>query len=59
MEGDHNTHGAPLPPEEIANTKSKLQLNPELFYHVDDDVIENFRESFSYEERKLRLGITL
>ena len=54
MEGDHNTHGAPLPPEEIANTKSKLQLNPELFYHVDDDVIENFRESFSYAREEVK-----
>ena len=26
MEGDHNTHGAPLPPEEIAQTKIKLGL---------------------------------
>ena len=54
MEGDHNTHGAPLPSEEIANTKSKLQLNPELFYHVDDDVIENFRESFSYAREEVK-----
>ena len=54
MEGDHNTHGAPLPSEEIANTKSKLQLNPELFYHVDDDVIENFRESFSYSREEVK-----
>tara|TARA_Y100000996_G_scaffold220465_1_gene173472 strand:- start:28 stop:2022 length:1995 start_codon:yes stop_codon:yes gene_type:complete len=54
MEGDHNTHGAPLPPQEIANTKSKLQLDPELFYHVDDDVIENFRESFSYAREEVR-----
>ena len=29
MEDDHNTHGAPLPPEEIAATKEKLDLNPE------------------------------
>ena len=54
MEGDHNTHGAPLPPEEIANTKIKLDLDPNLFYHVDEDVIENFRESFQYARDEVR-----
>ena len=31
VEGDHNTHGAPLSPDEIAETKKKLNLNPEDF----------------------------
>ena len=32
MEGDHNTHGAPLPEEEIAASKRKLGLPDEQFY---------------------------
>ena len=31
MEGDHNTHGAPLPPEEISATKQKLNLDSDKF----------------------------
>ena len=54
VEGDHNTHGAPLSPEEIANTKIKLGLDPELFFHVDEDVIEDFRESFSYAKDEVK-----
>ena len=27
MEGEHNTHGAPLPPSEIAGTKQNLGLD--------------------------------
>ena len=33
MEGDHNTHGAPLPQEEIDRTKDKLGLPPDKFYY--------------------------
>ncbi len=54
MEGDHNTHGAPLPPDEISNTKLKMHLDPNLFYHVDEDVIENFRESFQYARDEVK-----
>ena len=32
MEGDHNTHGAPLPQEEIDLTKTKLGLPNDKFY---------------------------
>ena len=32
MEGDHNTHGAPLPQEEIELTKTKLGLPNDKFY---------------------------
>jgi len=35
LEGDHNTHGAPLPQEEIDATKEKLGLAPESFYCPD------------------------
>ena len=33
MEGDHNTHGAPLPQEEIDKTKDKLGLPSDKFYY--------------------------
>tara|TARA_B100001142_G_scaffold330075_1_gene396048 strand:+ start:1215 stop:3203 length:1989 start_codon:yes stop_codon:yes gene_type:complete len=54
MEGDHNTHGAPLPPEEIAKTKQKLGLDSEKFYYVSDDVLEDFRESFDYARDEVK-----
>ncbi len=53
MEGDHNTHGAPLPPEEIAQTKIKLGLDPEKFYHVSEDVLADFRESYNYAAQEV------
>ncbi len=48
MEDDHNTHGAPLPPEEIAATKEKLDLNPEEFFQLPKDVVEDFRKGFEF-----------
>ena len=54
MEGDHNTHGAPLPPQEIARTKENLGLNSDKFYDVSDDVLEDFRESFDYARDEVR-----
>ncbi len=48
MEGDHNTHGAPLPPEEIYNTKKKLKLNPEDYFMLPQEVIDEFRSSYNY-----------
>ena len=53
MEGDHNTHGAPLPPEEISATKDKLGLDSEDFFSVSDDVIVNFRRSFDYARQEV------
>ena len=32
VEGDHNTHGAPLSPDEIAQTKDKMGLNKDDFF---------------------------
>ena len=46
MEGSHETHGAPLKPEEIAATKKKLGLDPEATFDVPADVIEGFRARF-------------
>ena len=48
MEDDHNTHGAPLPPEEISATKKKLDLNPDAYFTLPDDVLEDFRSGFEY-----------
>ena len=46
MEEDHETHGAPLPQEEIDATKEKLGLPPEPFY-LPDEVIDYFQSRFS------------
>ena len=53
MEGDHNTHGAPLPEEEISATKKKMDLDPDKFYHISKDVIEHFRESHDYARQEV------
>ncbi|XPV76413.1 MAG: transketolase [Desulfovibrio sp.] len=45
VEGDHNTHGAPFSPEEIAATKEKLGLPAEDFY-VPAEVQEGFQSRF-------------
>ena len=54
MEGNHNTHGAPLSPDEIASTKALLGLSSDLFYHIDEDVIDDFRESFRYARDEVK-----
>ena len=46
MEGDHNTHGAPLPQEEINITKKKLGLPYDKFY-FPNEVREYFQKRFS------------
>ena len=46
MEGDHNTHGAPLPQEEIDITKKKLGLPYDKFY-FPNEVREYFQKRFS------------
>ena len=53
MEGDHNTHGAPLPPEEIFATKEKLGLDPEAYFELSKDVIQNFRQSHEYAKQEV------
>lgn len=45
-EGDHETHGAPLPPEEIAATKEKLGLPPDESFYLPDEVLQHFRSGF-------------
>nr|WP_167940987.1 transketolase [Desulfobaculum xiamenense] len=49
-EGDHETHGAPLPPEEIAATKAKWGLDPEADFQVPEDVLTHFRSHFGFLE---------
>lgn len=53
MEGDYNTHGAPLPPEEIYNTKKKLGLDPESFFQLSDDILDEFRSSYDYTRQEV------
>jgi len=45
MEGNHETHGAPLPQEEIDATKEKLGLPNEKFY-LPAEVINHFKYRF-------------
>ena len=47
VEGDHNTHGAPLSHEEILETKKKLNIKEELFF-FPDSVRDEFQKSYSY-----------
>ena len=50
MEGDHNTHGSPLSPEEIAASKKKMGLDPEKNFDVPEDVLTHFRSHFGHLE---------
>ena len=45
MEGDHNTHGAPLPQDEISATKLKLGLPDDAFY-FPPEVKTHFQSRF-------------
>ena len=53
MEGDYKTHGAPLPPEEIAATKEKLGLDPHEFFYLPEDVLDYFREGFDFARQEV------
>ncbi|MBT3479712.1 MAG: transketolase [Candidatus Marinimicrobia bacterium] len=46
MEGDHETHGAPLPQDEIDATKEKLGLPDEPFY-LPEEVLNHFQTRFA------------
>ena len=48
MEDDHNTHGAPLPFEEIVETKKKLDLDPSLDFQLPEEVLNDFRKGFQF-----------
>ena len=53
VESDHNTHGAPLSHEEIYNTKKKLELDPEEFFALPTDILDDFRSSFDYARQEV------
>ena len=53
VEGDHNTHGAPLSPDEIYATKEKLGLDPKSSFQISEDVLNEFRSSFNYAEQEV------
>ncbi|MBA7604498.1 MAG: transketolase [Calditrichaeota bacterium] len=44
MEGSPETHGAPLPPDEIAATKAKLGLDPGKTFHLSPETLSAFRQ---------------
>jgi len=50
MEGDHNTHGVPLPEEEITATKEKFGLPDKQFY-VPKEAVEHFKKRFEYLQK--------
>ena len=52
MEGDHETHGAPLPQDEINQTKEKFGLPIESFY-LPNEVISHFQKRFSDLKEKV------
>ncbi len=54
MEGDHETHGMPLPFNEIDETKDKLGL-PQGKFYLPDEVVHYFRGRFP-KLRKKRLA---
>ncbi len=45
LEGNHNTHGSPMPQNEIDATKEKGGLAPEQFY-LPDEVVTHFQTRF-------------
>ena len=53
VEHDHNTHGAPLSPEEIYNTKKKLDLDPEEYFSLPSEILDDFRSSFDYARQEV------
>ena len=53
VEGDHNTHGAPLSPEEIEQTKDKLGLEKDKFFVLPDEVVNDFQKSYEYARREV------
>ncbi|NDE15493.1 transketolase, partial [bacterium] len=47
MEGDHETHGSPLPAEERAKTKQLLGLDPAAEFEVDPATRDHFQRRFA------------
>ena len=53
VEGDYNTHGAPLSHEEIVLSKEKMGLNSNDFFYLPDEVVEDFQKSFKYAREEV------
>ena len=53
VEGDYNTHGAPLSPDEIAQTKEKLDLDQNEFFVLPDEVLNDFQKSYDYSRQEV------
>ncbi len=45
-EGDHETHGSPMPPDEITATKEKMGLPAEKSFYIPGDVLTHFQSRF-------------
>jgi len=52
-EGSPSTHGSPLSPEEIRETKIKLGLPPEKEFYIPEEVVSNFRERYAELKEKV------
>jgi transketolase len=50
-EGSSASHGAPLGEEEVRLTKIKLGMDPDLHFHIPDEVLENFRRAVPLGEK--------
>jgi transketolase len=46
MEGDYNTHGAPLSPEEIKASKRKMGLPEDAAFYLPQEALNHFRTRF-------------
>ena len=53
VEGDHNTHGAPLSPDEIVATKEKLGLDSDKFFFLPKEVLDDFQKSYKYSREEV------
>lgn len=54
VEGDYNTHGAPLSPDEISQTKDKIGLNKDDFFVLPDEVLDDFQKSYDYAREEVK-----
>ncbi len=53
MEGSPETHGAPLPPDEIAATKTRLGLDPDKFFHLSPETVAAFHHRYDELRREV------
>ena len=53
MEHDHNTHGMPLPEDEIEATKIKFGLDPKESFQLPDEVLSEFRAGYDYARKEV------